>query len=249
MLYYLCAYAGQRAARYWGYLVSGSGASHGSSDLKQSSNSTSTKTTSSPALSLGFSGSPTSAPQSSSPQCRAVDSIAAESVILSDYFEATSHELKTFSLPAIETLTDVHAEAAPAHALTGFKGDAIVMVVKDRFGAPLSIVVPEEGLFTLKVDTYLPDTFDILDFFPPLHAMQRVALERLLSVAPMAIKRLGKARLIVCEAPPDFHAEGYTLVNYSKWMSSHADALDGLRPVVRSAIFGRVWTHLWAACA
>ena len=108
MLYYLRAFTGQRAARYWGYLVSGSGASHGSSDLKQSSNSTSTKTTSLPALSLGFSGSPTSAQQASSPQCRAVDSIAAESVILSDFFEATSHESKTFSLPAIETLTDVH---------------------------------------------------------------------------------------------------------------------------------------------
>ena len=40
MLYYLCAFAGQRAARYWGYLVNGSGASTGSSDLTQSSNST-----------------------------------------------------------------------------------------------------------------------------------------------------------------------------------------------------------------
>ena len=37
MLYYLWAFAGQRAARYWSYLVSGSGASFGSLDSKQRS--------------------------------------------------------------------------------------------------------------------------------------------------------------------------------------------------------------------
>ena len=112
MLYYLWAFTGQRAARYWSYLISGSGASHGSLDSKQRSNSTSTKTTSSPALAVDSSGSPTFSQLSSSQPCRAVDSIAAEAVILSDFFEATSHDLKTFSLPPIETLTDAHAEAA-----------------------------------------------------------------------------------------------------------------------------------------
>ena len=126
-------------------------------------------------------------------------------------FEATAQEFKAFTLPTIAELTDEHAAAAPAHALAGFKGDAIVLVVKDRYGAPQSVVVPDEGLFTLKVDVYLPATFDVLEFFPPLHAMQRVACERLLSVAPMSVKRLDEARLIVCEAPPDFHAEGHTL--------------------------------------
>ena len=179
MLYYLWAFAGQRAARYWGYLISGSGASFGSLDSMQRSNSTSTKTTSSPALAVDSSGSPTSMQLSSSPLCRAVDSIAAEAVIMSD-FEATAQEFKAFTLPTITKLTDEHAAAAPAHALAGFKGDAIVLVVKDRYGAPQSVVVPDEGLFTLKVDVYLPDTFDVLEFFPPLHAMQRVACERLL---------------------------------------------------------------------
>ena len=89
MLYYLWAFTGQRAARYWGYLISGSGASHGSSDLKQRSNSTSTKTTSSPALAVDSSGSPTSLQLSSSPHCRAVDSLAAEAVIMSE-FEVTA---------------------------------------------------------------------------------------------------------------------------------------------------------------
>ena len=40
MLSYLWAFAGQRAARYWSYLVSGSGASFGSLDSMQRSNST-----------------------------------------------------------------------------------------------------------------------------------------------------------------------------------------------------------------
>ena len=39
MLYYLWAFTGQRAARYWKYLISGSGASNGSLDFKQKSNS------------------------------------------------------------------------------------------------------------------------------------------------------------------------------------------------------------------
>ena len=40
MLYYLCAFTGQRAARYWKYLISGSGASNGSSESVHGSNST-----------------------------------------------------------------------------------------------------------------------------------------------------------------------------------------------------------------
>ena len=42
MLYDMLAVSGQRAARYWDYLLSGSGASRGSSDQVDRSNSTST---------------------------------------------------------------------------------------------------------------------------------------------------------------------------------------------------------------
>ena len=136
MLYDMLAVSGQRAARYWDYLLSGSGASNGSSESVHGSNSTSTKTTSLPALSYGLSGSANHAGSSSRPQCRAVEAIAAESVLLSDFFEAASCESKTFALPAVGELTDAHSKSAPEHSLTGFKGDAIVLIVKDRYGAP-----------------------------------------------------------------------------------------------------------------
>ena len=149
MLYDMLAVSGQRAARYWDFLLSGSGASNGSPESVHGSNSTSTKTTSLPALSSRLSGSPTSVEAASSPQCRAVEAIAAESLLLSDFFEAASSEFKTFALPAVGELTDAHSESAPEHSLTGFKGDAIVLIVKDRYGAPQSVVVPEEGFVWL----------------------------------------------------------------------------------------------------
>ena len=63
---------------------------------------------------------------SSSPHCRAVDCIAAEAVIMSD-FDVTAQQFKAFALPALADLTDEHAAAAPAHPLSGFKGDVVVL--------------------------------------------------------------------------------------------------------------------------
>ena len=153
MLYYLWAICGQRAARYWDFMVSGSGASIGSLDSLPRSNSTSTKTTTSPALAVDSPSSPTSQQLSSSPQCRAVDALAAEAVILSD-FDVTAQQSKAFALPTLADLTDEQAADAPAHTLSGFKGDVVLLVVKDPYGAPQAIVVPDDGLFTLKVDVY-----------------------------------------------------------------------------------------------
>ena len=104
MLYYLWAICGQRAARYWDFMVSGSGASIGSLDSLPRSNPTSTKTTTSPALAVDSPSSPTSQQLSSSPQCRAVDALAAEAVILSD-FDVTAQQSKAFALPALARRT------------------------------------------------------------------------------------------------------------------------------------------------